>query len=297
MELRKYSPGKLNLVLNVLGRRPDGYHELETVLHPLGVHDVLYFETRAQGIELTCTDPRLPTDERNLVYRAARAFFEASGVRAGIRIHLEKQLPQGAGLGGGSGNAATTLLALNECYGRPLEWTLLHALGAKLGADVPFFLGDRPALATGRGDCLEWLDWFPALRGCAFVVVHPGFGIPTPWAYAQLARFPEALHGQPGRARGVIRALCGPDPRTAAAQFYNAFEAPAFEKYPVLALYRQFFEEHGALGARMTGSGSAVFAVVPEERTGLQMVEVLKGRFGARLWTAVVPVRPAGSAG
>lgn len=292
MELQKRSPAKLNLVLNVLGRRPDGYHELETILHPLAVHDLLRFETRPQGIEVTCTDPRLPTDERNLVYRAARMFFEASGVKGGIRIHLEKRLPQGAGLGGGSGNAATTLLALNECYGTPLSEAVLHDVAARLGADVPFFLGGVPALATGRGDRLEWLDWFPALQGCAFVVVHPGFGISTPWAYAQLGRFPAALQGRPGRARAALAALQGNDPRRAAAELYNAFELPAFEKFPVLALYREFFESQGAYGARMSGSGSAVFALVPNVSVGERMLEAFKARFGDRVWAVVVPACP-----
>jgi len=292
MSLVRKSPAKLNLLLNVLGRRPDGYHELETILHPLAVYDTLHFERRASGIELTCTDPALPLDGRNLVCRAAERFFAEAGLRAGVRIHLEKRIPQGAGLGGGSGNAAVTLRALNEMFDRPLSEETLHRLAAGLGADVPFFLLDRPALGTGRGDCLEPLDWFPALRGCAFLVVHPGFGISTAWAYGQLARFPSLLHGRAGRAREVLQALQGADPGRAVAGFFNAFEGPAFEKFPVLELYCRYLCEQGALGARMTGSGSAVFAVVRDVAAGEAMLEALRSRFGTNVWTAVVGVAP-----
>lgn len=286
------SPAKLNLLLDVLGRRPDGYHDLETILYPLAVFDTLHFETRPSSIELSCSDARLPTDERNLVYRAARRFFEVAGIRSGVRIHLEKRIPQGAGLGGGSGNAAVTLRVLNECFDNPLTAEQLHHLAAELGADVPFFLLNRPALGTGRGDRLQPLDWFPALKGCAFVVVYPGFGIPTPWAYAQLARFASALPGHPGRARVALQALNGHDAWHAAAHFYNALEWPAFEKYPVLQLYREFFLDRGALGARMTGSGSAVFALVSDLESGHQVAAAWKEQFGASLWTAVVPAGP-----
>jgi 4-diphosphocytidyl-2-C-methyl-D-erythritol kinase len=288
----RQSPAKVNLFLNVLGRRADGYHELETILHPLAVHDTLYFEPRPMGIQLTCNDPALPVDGRNLVWRAAERFFAAAGVRAGVRIHLEKRIPQGAGLGGGSANAAVTLRALNEMFERPLSDPALHELAAGLGSDVPFFLLDRPALATGRGECLEAQDWFPALRGCAFLVVHPGFGISTAWAYGQLARFPALLKGAPGRARQVLEALQGSDVRRAAAGFFNSFEGPAFEKFPVLELYCEFLRDRGALAARMTGSGSAVFALVRDLAAAEAMVEPLRSRFGAGLWTAAVPVVP-----
>ncbi|MCS7091402.1 MAG: 4-(cytidine 5'-diphospho)-2-C-methyl-D-erythritol kinase [Verrucomicrobiota bacterium] len=292
MTLVERSPAKLNLFLNILGRRADGYHELETILHPLAVWDYLHFETRPAGIELSCDDARLPVDDRNLVYRAARRFFEVTGLRGGIRIHLEKRIPHGAGLGGGSGNAATTLRILNECYGRPLDSDWLQKLAAELGADVPFFLWSRPALALGRGDCLRPLDWFAAFEGCAFVVVYPGFGIATPWAYAQMIRFPSGLQGRPGRAQAALAAFQGTDPCLAAAEFFNALELPAFEKYPVLELYQEFFMEQGALGARMTGSGSAVFALARNLATAQRMEAAWKEQFGYQLWTAVVPVRP-----
>ncbi|HEX5399012.1 MAG TPA: 4-(cytidine 5'-diphospho)-2-C-methyl-D-erythritol kinase, partial [Verrucomicrobiae bacterium] len=198
MRLEKKSPCKVNLLLNILGRRPDGFHEIETVMHPVNVGDEMTFERAGHSLQLTCSHPELPTDSRNLVHRAAASFFEMAGIADGIRIHLQKNLPLAGGIGGGSGNAATTLLALNELFGSPLPMEKLRDVAAALGSDIPFFLQNNPALATGRGENIQPLEPFPALRGKAFLLIHPGFGISTPWAYQNLARFPDALNGRPG---------------------------------------------------------------------------------------------------
>jgi 4-diphosphocytidyl-2-C-methyl-D-erythritol kinase len=288
MTIEKQSPCKINLLLNILGRRPDGFHELETVMHPVRVCDTLTFARLAHSLELTCTDPNLKTDGVNLVYRAAAAFRERAGISDGVRIHLEKRIPMGAGLGGGSGNAATTLTALNELFGSPLEASQLHEIAASLGSDIPFFLQGRPALATGRGERVEPLEFFPALRGTAFLLVHPGFGISTPWAYQQLSRFPEALNGKPGRAKALISALESNDLSGASREFYNTLETPALLKFPLLALYQEFLRASGALVTLMSGSGSATFAIVRSLEAGRSLEEKLKERFGP-VWTSVVP--------
>jgi len=207
------SPCKVNLLLNILGRRPDGFHELETVLYPIRVCDRLIFARNVQGIQLSCNVPGLPTDARNLVYRAAAMFLEAAKIRDGVQLELQKNIPLAAGLGGGSGNAATTLFGLNELFGGPLLPEQLQMIAATLGSDVPFFLQDQPALATGRGEQIRSLGAFPALRGAAFLLIHPGFGIATAWAYQRLARFPAALNGQPGRAQKLITLLHADDLR------------------------------------------------------------------------------------
>ena len=290
MPLKKNSPGKVNLLLNILGKRPDGFHELETVLQPVNLCDRLTFERRGGAVELSCSDAALPVDLRNLVHRAATGFLQTAKISDGVRIHLEKKIPLAAGLGGGSGNAATTLLALNELFGRPLSAAKLGELAASLGSDVPFFLQDQPALATGRGEKIQPLDSFPALRGKAFLLIHPGFGIATPWAYQNLARFPEALNGRPGRAQKLIARLQTGDWRTAGAEFYNSLEAPALEKYPVLALFQEFLRAHGALAALMSGSGSTTFAIAENMAAAESLAEKFKSKFGQNCWTAVVPV-------
>lgn len=290
MPLEKHSPCKVNLLLNILGRRPDGFHELETVLYPVNLCDRLVFEPHGNGVELTCSDAALPTDARNLVHRAATQFLNAAQIRTGVKIHLEKKIPLAAGLGGGSGNAATTLLGLNELFGGPLPTERLCEFASALGSDVPFFLQSKPALGTGRGETLQPLDAFPALRRTVFFLIHPGFGISTPWAYQNLARFPAALHGQAGRAAQLIVRLGGSDLAAAGKEFYNSLEAPALEKYPLLALFQDFLRAHGAGAVLMSGSGSTIFAIVEGMKAAENLREKFRGKFGSTCWTALVPV-------
>jgi len=287
--LEKNSPCKVNLLLNILGKRPDGFHELETIMQPVNLCDRLAFTRGGSGITLTCTEPTLPTDASNLVYRAAAAFLAQAKIADGVAIHLEKQIPMAAGLGGGSGNAATTLLALNELFGSPLTLAQLDAIAASLGSDIPFFLQDKPALAVGRGEKVTSLAPFAALRGAAFLLIHPGFGIATAWAYKELARFPAALNGERGRAEKLVALLDSADLTVAGAAFYNSLEAPALDKYPLLALYQEFLRANGAAAALMSGSGSTTFAIARSEADAQRLQELVKGKFGP-CWTAVVPV-------
>jgi len=287
--LEKNSPCKVNLLLNILGRRPDGFHELETVMQPVNLYDRLQFMREGDNIQLTCSDTSLPTDSGNLVYRAAKAFLQKTSIETGVRIHLEKRIPLAAGLGGGSGNAATTLLALNELFDQPLQLAQLNSIAASLGSDIPFFLQTKPALAVGRGEQVVSLELFPALRGAAFLLIHPGFGISTAWAYKELARFPTALNGQPGRAQKLVELLETSDFTTAGAAFYNSLEVPALEKYPLLALYQDFLRNEGAPAVLMSGSGSTTFAIARNEPEARRMEDQVKAKFGP-CWTAVVPV-------
>ncbi len=288
MALNKKSHCKVNLLLNILGKRGDGFHEIETLLQPVNYCDELGFERAGNGIKLTCSDVHLPTDSRNLIFRAAKDFLAAAKISDGIQIHLEKKIPMAAGLGGGSGNAAATLLALDEIFGKPLAHEKLVELAAALGSDIPFFLQSKPALAIGRGEKVQSLEEFPALKGTAFLLIHPGFGISTPWAYQNLARFPDALNGRPGRAQDLIAKLQNPDLSAAAGGYYNSLEAPAFEKFPILKLYQEFLLSNGALAALMSGSGSTTFAIAANISSAESLAEKFKSRFGDNGWMAVV---------
>ena len=290
MRLEKKSPCKVNLILNILGRRPDGFHELETVMQPVNLCDEMTFERAGTSLQLTCSHPELPTDAKNLVHRAATSFLAAANISDGIRIHLQKNLPLAGGIGGGSANAAGTFSALNELFGSPLPLEKLHELAAALGSDVPFFLCNKPALATGRGEKVQILEKFPALRGKAFFLVHPGFGISTPWSYQNLARFPEALNGKAGRAENLVNALQSDSWPAIADGFYNSLEAPAFDKFPVLQLYKEFLRENGALVSLMSGSGSTTFAIAENLAAADALAEKFKSQFGDHGWTATVEI-------
>ena len=289
MRLEKKSPCKVNLLLNILGKRTDGFHDLETVMQPVNVCDELAFERIGSTLHISCSNPELPTDAKNLVHRAASAFLTAANISEGVRIHLQKNLPLAGGIGGGSANAAVTFTALNELFGFPLPLEKLHELAPKLGSDVPFFLYEKPALATGRGEKVESVENFPALAGKAFFLVHPGFGISTPWSYQNLARFHQALNGTPGRAQELISRLQSDDWPAIADGFYNSLEAPAFEKFPILSLYKNFLRENGALVSLMSGSGSTTFAIAENLAATENLAEKFKTRFGDNGWTAVVP--------
>jgi 4-diphosphocytidyl-2-C-methyl-D-erythritol kinase len=190
-------------------------------------------------------------------------------------------------LGGGSANAATTLLGLNELFGKPLPHDRLHDLAAAIGSDVPFFLQEKPALALGRGEKVQALEFFPALQGAGFLLVHPGFGVATAWAYQNLARFPDALAGRPGRAENLVRLLNTLDLPSAAGEFYNALEAPVLEKYPLLAICRDFLRQHGAAIALMSGSGSTTFGIYASVEAAAQAQDKVRGEIGP-CWTAVI---------
>ena len=292
--LRRESPCKVNLLLNILGRRPDGYHDLETLFLHVPLTDDLTFEEAAAGtgISLTCSDPSLPVDGSNLVHRAATRFLAEAGMgQCGVRIHLEKRLPLAAGLGGGSANAAHTLLGMNELFGSPLAPDQLDRLAAGLGSDVNFFLQDRPALATGRGEQVVSLEPFPVLRGAGMLLYHPGFGVATPWAFGALQHHPDALKGRPGRAAELVELLRRGDLAAAGRALYNSLEAPVLTKYPILQLYQEFLRERGAWGALMSGSGSTTFALFSDLAATQAAVAPFESEFGHAGWLRTVALR------
>lgn len=288
MKVTLTSPCKVNLLLNILGKQPDGYHLLETILQPVPVFDELRIESTDGGIELTCNHPQLPVDRGNLVYRAAELFFGAMSTPAGARIHLEKRIPLAAGLGGGSANAAVTLQGLNQVFGMPLDHVVLDGLARQLGSDVPFFLQDRPAVGTHHGEIIQPLASFPCLKGVWMLLVHPGFGVSTGWAYQALAKHPDALNGRPGRAAEMVQTLQTGSLASAAPCFYNSLEAPVLRKYPLLKLFQEFLRNNGATVAMMSGSGSTTFALFEQSSTAELALEAFKSHFGTFAWTELV---------
>ena len=288
MKLSRKSHCKINLLLNVVGQRADGFHELEMLMLPVPIFDRLDFELISHGIELTCNQPGIPTGPGNLAWRAAESFTAKAGVTGGVRIHLEKSIPAEGGLGGGSGNAAATLLALNELHGQALGQAALHELAASLGSDVPFFLQNKAAVAKGRGEIIEPVAPLAALAGKSLLLVRPGFGVPTPWAYQSLAKFPDAKNRPLGQANELAKRLANGSLAESAGAFYNSLEAPVFDKFPLLKLMKEHALANGAEATLLCGSGSTVFTICPDATAAQSLGQTLESKFGQQPLVQVV---------
>jgi 4-diphosphocytidyl-2-C-methyl-D-erythritol kinase len=245
--------GKVNLALEVLGKRPDGYHELATVMQTIDLADRLVLED-ADELALTTTSPDVPADGGNLALRAAAALREAAKVDRGVRIRLDKRIPVAAGLGGGSSDAAAVLLGLNRLWG--LRWPLarLADVAVTLGMDVPFFLRGGVALGTGRGERLRPLTGMPL----ALVLVNPGEPLSTAAVYGRVT---PGMYSDGSQARAMAEALRARKPLRVARSLYNGLEAAARGARPDLARMQAALVAAGALGAAMSGSGPTVFGV------------------------------------
>lgn len=271
---------KINLSLRVLGKREDGFHEIETLMALLdGVEDVLEFELKEGGGELLleCSDPELPTDGTNLVMKAARAFEEETGTSFEGRIRLKKSVPSGAGLGGGSADAAAVLRALNTLAGTGLGPERLQALAAGFGSDVPFFITGATAWCRGRGERIELSN--ESIPRTRLLLAKPAFGVASAWAYQQWASSQE---------------LASVDyaPQSAAwGSAVNDLERPVFEKYPILAELKGWLKEQPETSmAMMSGSGATVFAALEEGVDTAAIQERLLEMFGASTWTALAQI-------
>jgi 4-diphosphocytidyl-2-C-methyl-D-erythritol kinase len=266
--VKQFAPAKINLYLHILGRRPDGFHELETLMAPISLGDTLDLDLIAEGIEFTCSDPALSDAKDNLATKAARVFLGEFKLATGVRIHLEKKVPVGAGLGGGSSDAAAVLLALRELTKIGCPDAKLAELAARLGSDIPFFIYRTPAICRGRGEIIEPFTLTEKYQG---LLIHPGFGVSTPWAYKTYAQNPS--QGAPGRtfADFTLR---------------NDLEPPAFSKYPWLPTAKAWLQKQPeVLDALMSGSGSSVFAVTHSAENTWYLERRFQAEFGETLFT------------
>jgi 4-diphosphocytidyl-2-C-methyl-D-erythritol kinase len=244
------APAKVNLSLKILGDRGDGFHEIETLITPISLCDELRIKKGdcQKGIEFRCDDPTVPMGAENLVVRAANAFFAATRLQPAISIELKKKVPHGAGLGGGSSDAATTLVALNQLFETNLARDELARLGSAIGSDVPFFIFESAAICRGRGEVVVPTKLPEPL---SILLVKPGFGIASGWAYSRWHDSREV----PG-VTYIAQEFAG-------QTFVNDLERPAFEKFIFLAQLKMWLLRQPEVGAAlMSGSGSAVFAVM-----------------------------------
>ena len=283
-QLKVFSPAKINLYLRILGKRPDGYHELETVMLPLDFGDEITLQLRKTDLILECDNPNLPTDDSNLALRAAKLLVERCGVEHGAKITLRKRTPLAAGLGGGSSNAAAVLLGLRQLWGLRADDSLLRELAASLGSDVSFFITSSAALCRGRGEQIEPVS-------CKFtgiiLLVNPGFGISTKWAYESWAKANAAsrLTVNPPEVSLLLRALAEDDLAGISRCLFNSLEAPSIKKFPVLDLIKKAMREGGAVSALMSGSGATVFGLFATAKAAERSVQQIREQFGPSMWT------------
>lgn len=276
------APAKINLSLKVLGKRNDGFHEIETLIAPISLCDELNFEKQARWIDLQCDDPSVPSGEDNLVVRAAKIFFEATKQKTGVSIQLKKNIPHGAGLGGGSSDAASTLIALNELFETKLPREALAKMAESIGSDVPFFIFQSAAICNGRGELVTPIELrarlrtasrAPIISGLSILLLKPEFGVPTAWAYQcwQNSREIPGVHYLPQEFANQI--------------FQNDLERPVFEKFVFLAELKMWLLQQPEVGAALlSGSGSTTFAVLRPNADADLVARRARSELDSRLW-------------
>ena len=269
------APAKINLSFRIKGRRADGFHEIETLMAPISLADRLKIERAGEDgrIHFSCDDSSLPSGDDNLVVRAAKLFQERTKITTGIAVWLEKKIPHGAGLGGGSSDAASTLLGLNELFDARLPQNDLLKLAAELGSDVPFFIMRSAAICRGRGEIVEPVT---VAAEAHLVLLKPNFAVATPWAYGRWKESRElsGVDYSPQELDGV--------------RFVNDLERPVFEKFVFLARLKTWLRQQREVAvAMMSGSGSTMFAVLRDGAKAEELVDRGHAEIDPRLWSCV----------
>lgn len=266
---------KINLTLDVLDKRSDNYHNLKSIMQTISIRDDIRIDIdTGKPWEMTCSNPDIPCDERNLAWKAARVYLDAIGKEPdGIRIHIEKRIPVEAGLGGGSADAGAVLRALNRHYGEPLSIYALAELGNQIGSDVPFCTLCGTALVEGRGERITKL---PDMPDCTFVICKPDFSSSTPALYKKID---ESVIGKRPDHNAMHSALLVGDLEAVAQNLYNVFDPLVTEEHLELNYIKSIFNAYGSIGQQMTGSGSAVFGIVTEFEYAAVICSMLKENY------------------
>lgn len=266
---------KINLTLDVLGKRADGYHDLQSVMQTISIRDDIEIDLdTGKPWKLSCTMEGVPCDERNLAWKAAKVFFETlKRDPNGLEIRITKRIPMQAGLGGGSADAGAVLRALNKYYDNPLSIMALAELGAQVGSDVPFCTLCGTAMVEGRGERLRKL---PDMPDCCFVVCKPQFASSTPELYQKLDA---AVIAKRPDNQAMESALIAGDLGKVAEQVYNVFDPIVTQEHLELNYIKSIFNSYGSVAQQMTGSGSAVFAIVPDFEFAAVICSMLKENY------------------
>lgn len=265
---------KINLTLDILGTREDGYHEVAMIMQEISLHDTLSMGKINQGISLTIAiegqKGTLPADESNLCWKAAALVQKEYNLQEGVEIHLTKRIPMAAGLAGGSADAAAVLKGMNHLFRLGMTEARLCELGARLGSDIPFCIMGGTMLATGRGEVLTRLPRFPRL---SVVLAKPPVGVSTAWAYKT---YDAGYDGPHPDNEAMLAAIHEGDAHKAAGLLCNVLEGVTETEHPVIADYKRLMLEHGAMASMMSGSGPTVFGLVREKQQAWHLADILK---------------------
>lgn len=270
-EIRIDSPGKINLSLDILFKREDGYHEIESLMQEISLKDRLIFRKRPRGIVIESNSPHIPLDLHNLVYQVWEKINLYTGVQRGLYVYIEKNIPVAAGLAGGSSNAAATFKALNQLWKLGLKKEELMEMGKKLGADIPFCILGGTALARGIGEVLTPIE---PLQGLDILLCNPGFAISAAHAYSLLE-----LDGRRIDTESLIRAIEKRDIGALAKNIKNKMEEALIEENPVIGEIKKTMLENGALASLMSGSGPTVFGIYQDPREMQRARDLLREKF------------------
>ena len=261
---------KINLTLDILGKRPDGFHEVAMVMQTIGLHDTLVMEKTERDIELSINVPWLKADEKNLAWRAAELIRQEYGLEGGVRIELTKRIPVAAGLAGGSADAAAVLKGMNDLYGLQLDEEKLCELGARLGSDIPFCIMGGTMLATGRGEVLTRLSDMPETW---VVLAKPRISVSTAWAYQNYDEQGAERHPD---NEAIKQAIDRGNRKAVAGLLCNVLESVTIKKYDVIAEYKQMMLDKGAMASMMSGSGPTVFGLAKNREQAESIADVLR---------------------
>lgn len=264
--MKIFSPAKINLFLQVLGKRPDGYHDLMSLMCCIGLYDTVSLTFGVKNIAVSCHHPGVPEDDKNLAFGAAHLFLKTLNKNEGVKIIIQKQIPVAAGLGGGSSNAAAVFLGLNRYYGYPFSTEELMSMGLSIGADVPFFIFQKPAIASGIG---EKLEAYQNLKNLKILLVFPDFSVSTADVYKNLNL---GLTKCKKKLKSFLLNKQRFDPR---CHLCNDLEAVTASKYPVITAVKEALLNHGALGALMTGSGPTIFGLFSDSNAASKASQAL----------------------
>lgn len=273
IEIDSYS--KINLTLNILGKRRDGYHNIETIMQSINLADRIFIKEEKEGIKIKCSHPLVPVDTQSLTYRSAEKILNRYRIKKGVKIEIDKKIPLASGMAGGSANSASILVGINKLFALNLSNKVLREIGEELGMDVPFCIQNGTALAYHKGEKVTPLP--PINPPLWTIIINPEFEIPTKWAYNNLDL--GLIKREKNNTIAMLKALKKGGLEGIAKNLFNSFEELIIKKYPEIGKIKDRLMEEGAMGALMSGSGPTVFGIAQNKEQALNIYEKLKSEY------------------